>query len=392
MTIGSEIHGITIIKSDLSAFEVKLAKSLKKHGYIVNSITLYQPNRDQEKIFDTTFYLLKRDLVYKKKFIDKIKKLFLLSINLFRNFLHFKQIKNPIAIGVAGQNWFITLFFILLNKRFKRKIYFPYDIAFFRYNNYKIYPIYERLGEKYNFRNCDGIIHKGPEDELNYLPKDFQATGKPALQFLPYCDEESFIPINDDFFSNKLSKKDGKIHLVYVGGIKLADSGNTPTSKIFSKIINQGLHLDAYVTNYKKLEKDQDFMKLKNTNLFKLHKPIYNKNFQKVLSKYDWGIYIFYNNFRNYKTIWADTAFGNKISSYLEAGVPIIANSELKFVCKIIKENKFGIIVDRPEEIIKSIKNINYNKLVENLKKHRKKFTMESNIHKLMKFFEECCT
>ena len=379
---------ITIIKSTLSAFEVKLAKSLKKQGYIVNSITLYQPNRDQEKIFDDTFYLLKRDLVYKKNFIDKIRKLFLLSMNLFRNFLCFKKIKNSIAIGVAGQNWFVTLFFVILNRRFRRRIYFPYDIAYFRYNNYKIYPIYERLGEKYNFKNCDGIIHKGPEDELNYLPKDFQATRRPALQFLPYCDEESFIPIDDKFFDRKLSKKDGKIHLVYVGGVYHNHPPHFDTIEMFKEIVDQKFVLHVYATNFEELKEEKEYKKLEETGLFYLHEPIYNEKLQREISKYDWGIYIFFTNFEKFKKIWAKTAYGNKISTYLEAGLPIICNSELEFVSHVVKSNGFGIVVENPSDIKKEIEKVDYRKLVYNLDKGRKNFTIEKNIGKLKKFLD----
>ena len=78
--------------------------------------------------------------------------------------------------------------------------------------------------------------------------------------------------------------------------------------------------------------------------------------------------------------------FGNKVSDYLEAGIPIIANSDMEFVSTILRKYNFGIVINNPEELRSIISEINYNKFIEQLTYNREKFTFEKNIKKLDKF------
>lgn len=390
---------ILIIKNYIRPSEIKIANLLHKEGYSVGCLSLYPLDNKQKNLFDRNYYLLDKNLAAKEmKRLNKVFKFFILLKNLPKFLSNIMKIKKCISIGVGGFNWFVTFCFLLLGNKSLSKIYFPYDIAYFRYKNYRRYPWFERISEKYNFKNCDGIIHKGPEDELKYLPEEFEAMKKPALQFLPYCDEDSFIPIDDEFFDRKLSKKDGKIHLVYVGGVYHNHPPHFNTIDVFRRIIDQGLHLHVYATNFEKIKKEKDYNELKKTGLFHLHRPIYGEQFHREISKCDWGIYIFYRNFKIKRKIPVDNAFGNKISSYIEAGLPVISNSELEFVSKIIRKFGFGIVIDKPNEIRERIKETDYINLVEKLNKKRDEYTMSNNIPRLLVFiekpkgFSECST
>lgn len=301
-----------------------------------------------------------------------------------RFFFNLLQIKESALIGISEPNLFITVMFLLLGKK-NLKIYFPYDITFFRYHDYKRNFWYNYLPESFNFRFADAILHKGPEDELAYLPSSFSVSSKPHMQFLPYCNKQRMIDIKNNEIEKISSTKTG-IHLVYVGGVIHNHQFDYSFIDTFKKIVDQKVFLHVYPTNYSDLINDAEFQNLCNNEFFILHKPVFGTDLQRELSKYDWGIYIIYYNFDVRKQLWATTMFGNKVSDYLEAGIPIVANSDMTFVSTLLNAYQFGIVVNQPEEIKSEISKINYQKFIEQLDHNRYKLTFEENIGKLEGF------
>jgi len=376
-----EIKEIVFVRHTLRAFEIKLAGVLKKRGYKISAITFYNLDKDWKDIFDRNYYLLEKN---KRKMNKYFKMLYILRL-----LLSVRKIKKNIVIGISGPNWFITLVFMILGKKAINKIYFPYDITYFRWKDYKITPWVERFSEKYNFRKSNGIIHKGPEDELNYLPTNFKALSKPSIQFLPYCDDSLMIKMDENYFKEKLSKHDGNIHLVYVGGVYHNRPDHFQTIDIFREIVKQKIYLDVYITSYDYIVDDPGYKKLQKNKYFKMHKPIYSKDLQKELAKYDWGVVIFLIDFKKLKKEWAATAFGNKTSTYLEAGLPNIVNNELSFSANVVKKNGFGITIDNLNELKKEIEKTDYEKLLKSLMKNRSEFTVNKNITRLEGFIQK---
>jgi hypothetical protein len=95
-------------------------------------------------------------------------------------------------------------------------------------------------------------------------------------------------------------------------------------------------------------------------------------------------LYIFYPDLHILKKEFIETAFGNKISTYLESGLPIITNKTLKFVSFLIEKKGFGIVVDTPEEIAEKIKVIK----IDDIDKKRNNFTLTKHIQELISFIE----
>jgi len=192
------------------------------------------------------------------------------------------------------------------------------------------------------------------------------------------------VEIDEEFFGQKLSKKDRKIHLVYVGGVYHNDKGYFNTVDSFKKIVNQKLHIHVYSQKYEQLIILPEYKKICENEYFHIHKPIYTENLQIEISRYDWGVYVFFPDFTLLKKEFIETAYGNKISTYLEAGLPIITNRTLAFASSIIEEKGFGIVVDKPEEIAEKIKDIK----IEDIDKKRKMFTLNEHIGELISFIE----
>jgi len=138
--------------------------------------------------------------------------------------------------------------------------------------------------------------------------------------------------------------------------------------------------------NYEELRVDPNYKEVMKSKFFHLHNPIYGKDFQKKISIYDWGIYMFRRNLKKMNVPPCDMAFGNKISSYLEAGLPIIVNSELKFVSEVVKNNEFGIVINNVNELDEVLEKINYDKMLLKIKEKRTKFAFSSNSDNLIDF------
>jgi glycosyltransferase involved in cell wall biosynthesis len=374
---------ITFIRHYPTTFESKLARVFKKQGYTVNLISFFNVQPSYREYFDKNMYLVS----LKQKNISPLKKI----LKVPRLFFHLIKVKNSVVIGVSQPNWFVTLVFILLRPLVKTKIYFPYDITCFRFKKqrYQKLSILERLSELFNFRHCDGIIHKGPEEELTWLPKRFKATDPPSIQFLPYCVKDIFIKMNKEFLEKKTNQQQREPTLVYVGRVVHDNPGRFSDVDIFQSLSSQQLHVHIYALNYDRLISSPQVQTLTKNPFFHLHPPIHGNELNKEISQYDWGINLFRTNFKEMRREWARSAFGNKAANYLEAGLPIIVNEEMAFTAFIIKEYDIGITVKDIEDTARIIKNTNYEEMLSRVQKNRQKFTFEANIDRLLEFIND---
>ena len=372
---------ITFVRHYVTIFEKKLARALKNKGYKVNLVSFYKLDKVDEDAFDENYYFLTRD----KEKLNKISKI----LRLPKFILKLRKIKKTILIGVSEPNWFVTAIFILLGMKTDCKIYYPYDITYFRFKNYKKIPCYERFSEKYNFTHCDGIIHKGPKNQLEWLPSSFNAKNIPSLQFLPYCDTKNFIKMDKKYFEKKISKTEGGLHLVKLGHVIINVPSTHPSLEVFKEIIKQKIYVHVYAVNYEKFVHNPEYKELQKNKYFKVHKPIYGKNFLKEISKYDWGIEVAYHNFDKRNKKWVKTAYAHKISSHLEAGLPSIVNEQLSFLADVVDKNEFGIVIKDVNELSDRIKKANYSQLINKIKANRTGFTLEKNIDRVISFINQ---
>ncbi len=80
---------------------------------------------------------------------------------------------------------------------------------------------------------------------------------------------------------------------------------------------------------------------------------------------------------------------GTKTFTYLEAGLPIIVNSETKYSDELIKKNKIGISLSSKElnKICNYINRIDYSELKRNVKKFKEKNCLFIKGKKLASFY-----
>lgn len=369
------MNTVIIARGTINPLSAKISRVFKTKGNTVESVSIYEPTDNLKKSFDRCHFLLK--IKDKEKQYSNLGLLstFLSIIKNYRKLL--KPLKSAdFVIGISEPNIFVSFAF----RTKAKKIFFPYDISYLRYEKFMKNKWYDYLFERRNFRKADGIIHKGPKGELGKLPLSFRVARKPHLQFLPYCEHDKMI--NSD-------KKHEGIHIVYVGlvydGVKYP--GAISIVEIFEFLANREIHVHVYPSNYEYIKETVGISSLKYHEYFHLHAPLFGDDLRKELSNYHWGLYSLYFD-NTVKSDWADTVFGNKVSDYLEAGLPVIATKSLPFVCKVVDDYKIGIVVDNESKMIDAIKTIDYDKIRKETMKNRNKFTIDAHKDEIINFLE----
>jgi len=279
---------------------------------------------------------------------------------------------NPIPNGLCIL--LLKWFFPQINR-----VFFPYDIISyavpkeFKYQHKnKIFYFFDRIC----YEHADKIITKGSDNELKYLEGIYHVYNKPHFPF-------NFLIEKKHSISKKNVKLDmNNINIVFVGGITKKDDSLAAFNNILK---NKNITLHIYSHSLEEIKTNiQSYENLVFHSYVSDH-----KKFIKEISTYDFGLSYSYSFKEEF--LQSKMASGVRIYDYLSAGLPIIIDDKHELMANIIKENNFGIIIPiRDEEHIFSyIKKHDYRKLISSVEKNRKKFFVESNINKLVKFLDQ---
>jgi hypothetical protein len=380
----------------------KLARQLKVHGYKTVLFTMSEEGR-----FDRGFYKAGFDDIYCSNF--QIYKpsaktpsyLLKRGPHFIKFLLSMKRIKPYAIIGVSGANWQLKY----VHRHFFRRfpfIYFPYDILSLYFNSkeraLEKVPNFEIEGERYCFEHSDGVLHKGDPNELKFIEGRLHKNLKIPyfqLNFIPPCTKEFIVQFN----KNKLSKIDREFHVVFIGGFPTEVESARRMLGYFNDLLKQKIHIHTYLT-FKHIPENQEnsylndfFNKINKSKYFHTNKPVDAKAIISEISRYDFGLWVSSIGNKEDKKINSESAFatGNKLSSYLEAGLPIIYSDELLFADRLL--SSFGLKLPFNEESIKTIKKkllgLNYKQLEKNIRKARKELSLEKQFPRFEKFVRE---
>ncbi len=385
----------------------KIARMFKEKGYETTLIRILKQASYKDFYNEAYNQVIDLDLDYGKVTNENLLKIFASNLKNARSFfislIKILKLKPYVIIGRAPMSTPIAIFRILFRKT--PFIYFPYDIrsqAIPTLKEAKKYiPLFEIKADRFCFEHSDGIMHKGAPNELEYLNGrmlgDNIKLPKHQITFHPYCSKEFCVPIN----KNKLSKKDGEIHFVYVGGAgKKSKEFYFAQLKCFKEIIKQKMHIHSYfcpaVSEEKDSEKDNEIIKefneaykdYPNIKYFHLEKSFDPKEIAKEISKYDFGVF----NYTASKEAGLEPLFclGNKTSTYFEAGISTPYLSDYKFIDKLMRAYKVDIqYPDNLKDLKKVIKKVNYKQLEKNILKTRQDFDMDKNFPRLEEFVKK---
>lgn len=310
-------------------------------------------------LIDTPFFLI-RWLTVIRKFGKIIKK--------------FRPNKILICSGPLISVWLI----IFLVKLFRLKIeiiLFRYDIEYFR-PPLSQKGLKRRLGhfvtqklEKFCLLKADKIIHKGLENELEFLPFYKKIRNKPNYLFREFLNPGLIQKYNPKI---KLSKQDGEFHLVIAGSIPLENSsGSDSIWEFYPKITSQKIHLHIYMRVNKQIENELKRIEFRN-RYFHYGGYLRYKNLMKEIAKYDYGLYLTSWNRGNIKYNYAvSTAIGHRLFDCISAHLPIVSSDDSTSVVNLIDKYKIGfhipyrkiyslkkLLINNKKNYLKTIKNI----------------------------------
>lgn len=384
----------------------KMAREFKKNGYETVLITICQ----KDKINDYGLYEQAFDKMICSNFqINKPNLKNLLNMfgrlpYLFKSIVEIKKLNPYIVFNISRPNYISALFMKYFNKW--PQIYFPADISSQLHPDMKTAlkagkRLYEIKAERYCFEHADGVLHKGAPEEIDYLTKN-NMLGSPLkmtkniICFNPYCSDEFIAPLN----KNKLSKKDGELHFVYVGSMYNGKEDIEFYNRLFEKLIDQRIHVHLYTkTHHLSIEEDKKVMgpienKFNKSKYFHLYFAFPPKELVPEISIYDYGIWMDILRDKSGGDKEHIYTIGNKFSTYLEAGIPSVYTSTLKFIDKLMKN--YGLSfpintedIDSLDSLNTKLKRLDYKKLEKNVIKARKDFNMKNHFTRLERFVDK---
>lgn len=380
----------------------KMARELRKKYYKTILITIIQEDKLDRKFYEEAFdkVICSNFQVFKptpKNLVNMIRRI----PYLIKSFWEINKLTPDVIINIARPNYLSALFMLAFKKY--PQIYFPSDISshFFSNRNEALergHKPYELKSERYCFANAEAIMHKGSPDELEHLKKK-SMLGPPinitknVINFAPYCSDEFIVPFNE----NKLSKKDGYFHVVYVGGFSGSEEHMKFYTSFFKKFTENKIHVHLYIKTHHLSKKDEK-KNIKEIINFSENNPFMHLEFAYPpkeliyeISKYDFGLWMdpYFLEGRGHKF-----TSGNKLASYFEAGIPCLYTSTFEFVDSLCKKYNLSFPIDTEnldslDDIKSNLKKINYRQLKKNILKAREDFNMKKHIPRLEKFIKK---
>src|SRR3989344_3203254 len=372
----------------------KIAKELKNKGYETVLITISQKDKFDRKSFEDAFdKILCSNFQFFKPSIKTIPYILKRGLGFIHFLIEMKKLKPSVWFGIGRTNWQV----MMAHKYYFKKypfIFFEYDLNSHLYSSREEarklgMPNFEIDSEKYCIENSDVLMHKGGKNELKVINgRIFDKVKLPKIifHFYPYCSDEWNIPPNKE----KLSKKDNSFHIVYVGGLFGEIGENTLVNLTVKKILDNKIHFHIYgkdqhlSNNESKNEITNRFKDLYKNPYFHIHEALDHKRIIKEISKYDFGIWIG-EGFSNNNGPVFEYSTGNKLSTYLEAGIPFLYDNRLESINEILKKYKidFSFEFSNIEQLLKKIKKIKKESITKRVLEARKDFSLQKNFYKL---------
>ena len=246
--------------------------------------------------------------------------------------------------------------------------------------------------EKFIFKNADGIIHRYKQKVFLDYSKRYNRKQN-ILEFQQY-------PLSS---KNIVKKKKGnsRVRLVYCGTLIPPNDPNHPKelfppagmADAFNILILKNFEINIYlpINGCKNFNNWIFDLKKKFPENLYIHETLPIDELIKQISVYDYGINFYILNKKETKV--SDFTFnggmGTKYFTLLEAGLPIIVNSEMKYINELVKKNKIGISLNSKDFhlIDRYIKKINYPELKKNVKKFKLKNNLFVKSDELVSFY-----
>ena len=144
----------------------------------------------------------------------------------------------------------------------------------------------------------------------------------------------------------KLSASDGKVHIVYEGGI--GGNGHRDFIDLFIQLAGRGIHVHILPAGYNP-EMAKFFAAYPEIHY---NHPLSPKEIMEAMSQFDIGIIPF--NIDKGNKRFLDSTIANKLFEYMAAGLPVVA-SPLQSYVDYFAQNKVGCVFNNADDIVRAI-------------------------------------
>ncbi len=240
--------------------------------------------------------------------------------------------------------------------------------------------------EKYCFEKVSGIVHKGPKYEIDYYINHGFNISCPEITWYDHCDYDLSPTIEP-------KKNNDEIHIVYTGAI----SSNPNIKYIYylefaKELARQKIHFHIYPNPYQFQFAKAYKALASREKYFHFHSPVPYKKMAKEISKYNWGLW--WHEPTGEKRVYHEkrkVGIGNKLFTYLEAGIPTIIGDHNTYGGKIISDMSIGLKINKEDISNLRIKllNCDYHGLIKNVKEFAQSQSLQNNSARLFDFYSE---
>lgn len=227
---------------------------------------------------------------------------------------------------------------------------------------------------------------------------------KKKILFPEYC-------WNDDAEVNSGLEGDGEVHIVSIGTFCLEKNGQYDSGylKLARLLTEQKIHLHIYPHwfyrksklssfNWNLKEDFSDFFDLQQeTPYLHIHQCLPLDELKKELPQYDFGIVSggsdrLDQELSILKRPYLESCYSGRIADYLDAQLPVIVNSEVRFNCRMMK--RYGVLLDLDKIFEEGFREFLLaakadRGLKESVKKAAGALSLSENIGRLSDFYED---
>jgi len=180
-------------------------------------------------------------------------------------------------------------------------------------------------------------------------------------------------------FLPKLSAKDGKTHIAYLGRISEGKDDQKNVIEFLKDLSEKGFHVHVYPS------RNKEYRKYKEIPNLEMHKNLPYGQLIIELSQYDYGGMILNDTYEDILP-HLQYSLANKIFDYICAGIPVLVQDILTESRDLVINNGFGMLIDdaTPENLPKGE---DYNNLVAKIIAGRDEFSTEHQVKRVLDFY-----